>query len=120
MAAAVFGLLSLLALSVSGQVTHPLYLVVFALIVGLGAAVLGISAARRARREDTARPRGSVAAIVMGVLAVILGLLAVLVVVYSSQFNQYERCLKNASSSTAEQVCAHNLLHAVQSQERGG
>ena len=119
MAAAVFGLLSLLALSVAGQVTHPLYLVVFALIVGLGAAVLGISAARRARRENTARPRGSVAAIILGTVAVIVGLLAVLVIAYSPQFNQYEQCLKGASSTAAEQVCAHNLLHAVQSQEGG-
>jgi hypothetical protein len=119
LAAAVFGLLSLLALSVADQVRHVLYLVTFALVVGLAADVLGISAARRARRETTARPRGSVAAIIMGSVSVILSLLAVVVVTYSQQFAQYEQCMNNAPTRAAEQVCAHNLMHAVQSRERG-
>jgi hypothetical protein len=119
LAAAVFGLLSLLALAVADQVSHPLYLVTFALVVGLAAGVLGVIAGRRARRDNTARPRGSVAAVVMGSVAVVLGLLAAVVLSYSQQFTQYEQCMNGATSHAAEQVCAHNLVHAIQSRDRG-
>ncbi|HEX3492347.1 MAG TPA: hypothetical protein VHU92_23580, partial [Streptosporangiaceae bacterium] len=69
-AAMIFGLLSLLALSATGEVTHAGYLIAFALVIGLAALVLGITAARRARLEDTMRPRGSVAAIILGSVAI--------------------------------------------------
>jgi uncharacterized membrane protein len=115
LAATVFGLLSLLALTAANQAGHAIYLVVFALLIGAVAAVLGISAGRRAHREGAARPRGSVAGIVLGVVSVILALMALVVLTFSRQFASYEQCVNNATTPAAQQACTHQLLQAVQS-----
>ena len=93
----IFGLLSLLALSAANEVSHVSYLITFALVVGLVGLVLGFSAARRARLENTMRPRGSIAAII------------------AKQLTNYEQCLNNAHGTTAQQTCTRQLLHAMES-----
>jgi hypothetical protein len=111
----VFGLLSLLALSATGEVTHVGYLIAFALVVGLAALVLGITAARRARLEDTMRPRGSVAAIILGSVSLALAALALVGLVFTKQLTNYEQCMNNAHGTTAQQTCTRQLLHAMES-----
>jgi peptidoglycan/LPS O-acetylase OafA/YrhL len=115
LAAAVFGLLSLLALTAANQAGHASYLVSFALVVGVAACVLGVSAARRARREDTARPPGSVAAIILGVVSIVLSLLAFVGIVFAKQLTTYEQCRNNATSNVEQQACTRQLMHSVQS-----
>jgi hypothetical protein len=115
LAASVFGLLGLLALTAANQAGHALYLVVFALVIGAAGCVLGISAGRRARREATMRPRGSVAAIVLGAVTIVLSLFAIIGIAYSQQLTTYEQCMKNATTTAAQQACTHQLMHAVQS-----
>ena len=87
----------------------------FALVVGVTACVLGASAARRARREDTARPPGSVAAVILGVVAIVLSLLAFVGIVFARQLATYEQCMNNAPSNAAQQACTRQLMHSVQS-----
>ena len=111
----IFGLLSLLALSAANEVRHTGYLITFALVVGLVGLVLGISAARRARHENTMRPRGSIAAIILGAVSILLALLALVGLVFAKQLTNYEQCLNNARSSTAQQTCTRQLLHAMES-----
>ncbi|HUZ27054.1 MAG TPA: hypothetical protein VMV07_25165 [Streptosporangiaceae bacterium] len=115
LAAAIFGLLSLLALAAANQAGHASYLVGFALVVGVAAGVLGASAARRARQEDAARPPGSVAAVILGVVSVVLSLLAFVGIIFARQLTTYEQCTNNATSNAAQQACARELLHAIQS-----
>ncbi|HEU5419249.1 MAG TPA: hypothetical protein VFV41_16275 [Streptosporangiaceae bacterium] len=115
LAAAIFGLLSLLALTAANQAGHAIYLVVFALVVGLGATVLGITAGARAHREGAVRPRGSVAGIVLGVISVVLSLMALVVLAIPHQVQNYEQCMNNASTSAQAQTCMNHLLQAVQS-----
>jgi hypothetical protein len=115
LAATVFALLSLFALVAANRAGHAIYLVIFALVVAVAACVLGASAGRRARREDTMRPRGSVAGIVLGSVAIILALLALLGIVFARQLTSYEQCMHNAQSTAAQQVCTHHLLQSVQS-----
>jgi MFS family permease len=119
LAAAIFGLLGLLALSAANQVAHPSYLVAFALAIGIVACVLGATAARRARREETARPRGSVAGIVLGGVSIGLALLAFVAITFSRQLTDYQQCMDNARSATAQQTCTHQLLQSVRSQYAG-
>jgi multisubunit Na+/H+ antiporter MnhC subunit len=114
-AGAIFGLLSLLALSAVNQAGHAVYLVVFAVAVGGAGCVLGISSARRARRENTTRPRGAVAAMVLGTIAIVLSLLAFFVIIFARQLNSYERCMTGARSTAQQQVCTDRLLHSVES-----
>jgi hypothetical protein len=115
LAATIFGLLSMLALTAANQAGHAVYLVVFALVIGVAAAVLGISAGRRAHREGAARPRGSVAGIILGVVSVILALMALFVLTFSRQFASYEQCMNKATTPAAQQACTHHLLQSVQS-----
>jgi hypothetical protein len=111
----IFGLLSLLALSAANEVSHVGYLITFALVVGLAALVLGISAARRARLEDTMRPRGSVAAIILGSVSLALAALALVGLVFTKQLTNYEQCMNNAHGTAAQQTCTRQLLHAMES-----
>ena len=119
LAATVFGLLSLFALSAAGQVAHALYLVAFAFVVAVVAIVAGASASRRARREETARPRGSLAAVILGSLAVFLCAVSLIAVVFASQFAAYETCISNSPSSAAKQACATKFMQAIQKQVNG-
>jgi hypothetical protein len=113
-AATIFGLLSLLALSAANQAGHASYLVAFALAVGVAACVLGITAARRARREDTALPRGSITGIVLGTVSIGLALLAIVAMVFTQQLTSYEQCMHSAATTPAQQSCTRQLLRAVQ------
>jgi hypothetical protein len=113
LAAAIFGLLSLLALTAANQAGHALYLVLFALVIGLAATVLGISAGNRAHRESAVRPRGSVAAIVLGVISVVLALMASVVLLFPHRFANYEQCMNNAATTSAQQDCTDQLLQAA-------
>jgi hypothetical protein len=61
------------------------------------------------------RPRGSVAAIVLGALTIVLALFALIGIAYSQQLTTYEQCMKNATTTAAQQACTHQLLHSVQS-----
>jgi hypothetical protein len=115
LAATIFALLSLLALVAANQAGHASYLVIFALVIAVAACVLGASAARRARREDTARPRGSVAGIILGAVAIILSLVALLGIIFARQLTNYEQCMNNAQTTAAQQACEHRLLQSVQS-----
>jgi hypothetical protein len=117
----VFGLLSLLALSATGEVSHASYLIAFGLVIGVAALALGISAARRARLEDTMRPRGSVAAIILGSVSVALALLALVGLIFTRQLTNYEQCVNNAHGTAAQQTCTRQLLHAMESRfDHGG
>jgi uncharacterized membrane protein YoaK (UPF0700 family) len=119
LAATVFGLLSLFALSAAGQVAHALYLVAFAFVVAVVAVVAGASASRRARREETARPRGSLAAVILGSVAIFLCAVSLIAVVFASQFANYETCISNAPTSAAKQACATKFMQAIQKQVNG-
>jgi hypothetical protein len=112
-AAAVFGLLSLLSLAVAGQVKHVGYLVAFSLAVGVIGCGLGISASRRARREDTTRPRGAVASVIVGAVSIVLALLTLVGLIFAHQLTDYEQCVNNAHSTSAQQTCTRQLLHSI-------
>jgi hypothetical protein len=114
LAASVFGLISLFALSAAGEVRHSLYLVAFAFGVAVIAIVTGVSAARRARREETARPRGSMAAVILGSVAIFLSVVSLVAIVFATQFSAYETCASHAAGSAAKQACAQKLVRAVQ------
>jgi len=113
LAAAVFGLLSLFSLSAANLVGHPLYLVIFAVAVALLAIVTGASAARRARKEATARPRGSVAAIVLGAISLVLAAFLSVAIVFANEITAYQNCVAVAPNTAAQQACAQKLMNAV-------
>jgi hypothetical protein len=120
LAAAVFGLISLFALSAANLVEHALYLVAFSVVVGLVAIVAGVSASRRARKEETARPRGSLAAVILGALSIALSALVAVGIVFATQITAYEQCYNTAPSAAAKQACAQKFTQSVQRQIENG
>lgn len=113
-AAALFGALSLFALSASGQAEHASYLLAFALVIGVAAAVLGITAARAARTEGTTRPRGSMAAIILGVVSVVLTAVTIFGMVFNSQLTRYGNCVQAARGNAAQQACTRQFIRSLE------
>ncbi|HEY3982142.1 MAG TPA: hypothetical protein VGM79_33140 [Streptosporangiaceae bacterium] len=91
----------------------------FAFAVAVIAIVAGASASRRARREETARPRGSLAAVILGSVSIFLCAVSLIAVVFATQFANYETCVSNAPTSAAKQACATRFIQAVQKQLDG-
>jgi hypothetical protein len=118
MAGLVFSLISLIALFAAGYVNRALYLVLFALIVSAFGGALGISALHGARRDQTNRPRGAIAATIIGSVSVFLALLALVGLAFASQFNAYENCVSAARGSAAQQVCTRQFEQAIQARLR--
>ncbi len=90
------------------------YLVIFALVVGLAACWLGVTAMRRARRSASMRPRGAVLATVFGAIGAFLSaLLLIILAVFWGQLTTYSRCLGAANTVTARQACLNQLNHSL-------
>jgi hypothetical protein len=114
-AALILGVLSVLALLGVGSNFHRgIYLVFFALAVGIGACWLGITAMRGARRSVSMRPRGAVAGIVLGVIGALLS--AALLLAFAAfwqQLTSFSQCLNQANTPSAQQVCVNQLHRSV-------
>jgi hypothetical protein len=115
LAALVLGILSLLSLLGVGSNFHRgIYLVIFALLVGLSACWFGVTTIRKARRSVTMRPRGAVAGTVLGVLGALLS--AILLIAFAAfwpQLTTFSRCLSTANTPSAQQACLDQLHRSV-------
>lgn len=114
LAATFFGLIGLLALATANQAGHASYLIIFALVIGAAAVLLGIWALRRAQRAATMRPRGAIAGIVMGSACVLLSGLAFMGIIFARQLASYEQCMNNAPTSASQQVCTQRLMNSLE------
>jgi uncharacterized membrane protein len=107
--------LSVLALLGVGSNFHRgIYLVIFALVVGIGACWFGITAMRRARRSVSMRPRGAVAGTVLGVIGALLSIILLLALVaFWRQLTSFSQCLNEANTPSAQQACLTQLHRSV-------
>jgi hypothetical protein len=119
-AALVLALLSLFGLLGLNNFQRGIYIVAFTLAAGALAVWLAITALARARRGGTRSPRGSVAAIVIGVIGVLLSafLLAGLVV-FGKQAITYSQCVSGANTIAAKQACQSQFTRAIESRTAG-
>jgi hypothetical protein len=110
----VLSLIALLAIGSSFNFHRGIFLVFFALAVGIGASWFGITAMRKARRAVSMRPRGAVAGTVLGVIGAFLSIaLLIAFAAFWSQLNAYSQCLGQANTLTAQQACANQLDRSV-------
>jgi hypothetical protein len=114
-AGVIFSLLSLLALRIAfGNLHRGIYLVILGLVLGIGGCALGITAIRRARSGGTQRPRGAIAAGILGGCATLFGLAALaFFTVLSAQLTQYSDCLGRAQTTASQQACYDQLSRAI-------
>jgi hypothetical protein len=89
-------------------------IVLYALLAGATALWLGLSAIMRARRNRTARPRGSVVATAIAGLGI--GLSAALLLAFAlfgQQMSAYGRCFSGANTIAAKQSCYNQFSHTL-------
>ena len=114
LAALLLALLSLAGLFSLNYLQRGIYLVAYALLAGLMAMWLAVTALARARRGRTTRPRGSITAIVIAGVGIILSVLMLIAfAVFGKQLTAYGRCLSQASTSADRQACQTQFIHAV-------
>jgi hypothetical protein len=116
--ALLLGGLSVLALLGLGSNFHRgIYLVIFALPVGVVACWLGITSLRQARRTASRRPRGAIFGTVFGAIGSLLSVvLLIAFAIFWTQLSQYSRCLSGANTLTAQQACLKQLNQSVNGQ----
>ncbi len=113
-AGTVLALISLAGLLGLSFPTRGIYVVVYALVAGCIALWLAASALRRARKNRTARPRGSRTAVVIACVGVALSATALLVfVAMGKQLSAYGECLSGANTIEAQQSCRDQFNQAV-------
>jgi hypothetical protein len=110
-------MLSLAGLLGLNNLSRGIYVVLYALLAGAVALWLAVTSVKHARRERTARPRGSVTAIVIAALGItISGLLLLAFAVFGPQLSAYGQCLSGANTISTQQSCQTQFTHAVSHQ----
>src|SRR6266566_8089019 len=113
-AALLVALLSLTGVLALGDPQRGVLLVGYALLAGVVAMWLAVTALARARRSRTARPHGSAAATAIAGIGILLSMILLLAfAVFGRQLSAYGRCLSEAGTTTAQQACQAQLTHAL-------
>jgi Na+-transporting methylmalonyl-CoA/oxaloacetate decarboxylase gamma subunit len=114
LAALLVALLSLTGVLALGDPQRGVLLVGYALLAGVVAMWLAVTAQVRARRGRTARPHGSAAATVIAGVGILLSVVLLLAfVMLGRQMSAYGRCLSEAGTSAAQQACRVQFTRAV-------
>jgi hypothetical protein len=118
LAALFVALLSLVGfLGFNIEVHHGVLIVIYALLAGATALWLSLTAMRRARRNRTARPHGSVVATVIAGVGTGLAI-AMLVAfgLFGHELSDYGQCMSGANTLAAQQSCYDSFSHALDRQ----
>jgi predicted PurR-regulated permease PerM len=110
----VLSVLALFGVGGNFDFRRGIYLVIFALILGLVACWLGVTAMQRARRAASMRPRGAVLATIFGSLGAFLSaVLLIFLAVFWNQLTTYSRCLSTANTVAGQQACMNQLNRSL-------
>jgi hypothetical protein len=113
-AALLLALLSLAGLLGLNDLQRGVYMVAYALLAGAIAMWMAVTSLVKARRDNTARPRGSVTAIVIAAIGILVSLVMLLAfVVLGKQLSTYGQCMNAASTPSAQQACQNQFTRSV-------
>ena len=116
-AALALSVLSLLAMTQISNIHRGAYVVGVALAVAVVALVLAFGAMSAARRAGTRRPRGVVAATVLGLIAfVVCGFALSGFLLFRTELNQYANCMSGANTSATQTACQNQLNNSVRNE----
>jgi predicted neutral ceramidase superfamily lipid hydrolase len=116
LAAFLLGGLSVLAalLGIGSNPRRGIYLVFFALAVGVAACWLAITAMAQARHAASMRPRGAVFATVLGAMGSLLSvILLIAFAVFWQQLTTFSECISSANTLTAQQACLNQVHRSL-------
>jgi hypothetical protein len=110
--------LSLIGLMLGlGNLRRGIFVAALTLVFAGVAIWLGVTSSRQARRSGTARPRGAVSGVVLGVLGLAISALWLMVLaVFWPQLNAYSNCMGGANTVTAQQACHDQFTNSVGSE----
>jgi hypothetical protein len=112
---AMLSLAGFLGLNLSAH--HGILIVLYALLAGAIALWLGLGAILRARRDRTARPRGSIAATVIAGVGIGLSTALLLAfALFGRQLSAYGQCVSGANTIAAQQSCYNRFSHTLSHQ----
>jgi ABC-type amino acid transport system permease subunit len=118
LAALLLGVLSLIGLMLGlGNLHRGVFVAALTLVFAAVAIWLGVTSSRKARRSGTARPRGAVSGVVLGVFGLAISALWLMVLaVFWPQLNAYYNCMGGANTVTAQQACHNQFTDSVGSE----
>lgn len=108
-------MLALVALLGLGTDLHRgIWALVFSAVIGISAAVIGITALVKARRTGSFRPGGAVGGIVLGVIAAFISVpILVTYLAFPAPVNNYVKCLSQAQTSSQQQACVKHFYKSI-------
>jgi hypothetical protein len=116
-AALALSVLSLLAMTQISNIHRGAYVVGVALAVAVVALVLAFGSMSTAKRAGTRRPRGVVAATVLGRIAfVVCGFALSGFLLFRTELNQYANCMSGANTSATKTACQNQLNNSVRNE----
>lgn len=107
-------LLSLVGLLGLNNLRHGIYVVLYGLVAGAVGVWFAATSVTAARRGKTTRPRGAIAAIVIGALGIVLSaVMLTAFAVLGSQLASYSQCMSGANTISSRQSCQDQFTRAV-------
>jgi len=109
------GVLSLLGITLIGNLSRAVYVLAMTFLFGGVALWLGVTAMRRARGGGGGRrPRGALGGVVLGAIGLgFSGLMLIAFAAFGSQLTQYAHCLDGANTVIARQACQSQFSTSV-------
>jgi len=91
--------------------------VIVALVIAATGLYLAVTAMRAAKRDGTARPRGSVLGTVLAVVGLVFGTVALAgFAMFWPQLTRYSSCMHGADTVSAQDACQKQFDDSVNSQ----
>ena len=94
-----------------------MYVVGVALVVAVVALVLAFGAMSAARKAGTRRPRGAVAAAVLGLIGAVFCSFALTgFLIFHTELSQYANCMSGANTTATQTACENQLDSSVRNE----
>jgi hypothetical protein len=109
-AALALSVLSLLAMALISNIHRGVYVFGVALVVAIVALALAFTIMSAARRAGTRRPRGVIAATILGLVGFVFSSFALAgFLVFHAELNQYANCMSGANTTATQTACQNQL-----------
>jgi hypothetical protein len=116
-AALALSVLSLLAMTLISNIHRGVYVIGVALVVAIVALTLAIRTTSAARRAGTRRPRGVVAATILGLVGLVFASFALAgFLIFRTELSRYANCMNGANTTATQTACQNQLDNSVRNE----
>ena len=116
-AALALSVLSLLAMTLISNIHRGVYVIGVALVVAAVALTLAIRTMSAAKRAGTRRPRGVVAATILGLVGFVFASFALAgFLIFRTELSQYANCMNGANTTATQTACKNQLDNSVRNE----